>query len=552
MDFLEMTDFISILMRGVSTAFFEEWVWRVVLQGIAVQWMGPLLGISVTSFLFWGCHFHQFGFSQRRKIEFIFFSLLLGFLYEWTHHFTLLVTVHAARNILTLFYRLGVLIVLMGLFVFPVAGHAEEIKMTLREAIVRGLAYNQSIQAKMKEVESEKQHVYEAVRSWLPRISFKVDTNYYKKDNFSQGGTGGVEIAPGISIPGSLLSSTGQAYFKSALGANFEQLLWDDGVVRGEWLRAVANLRLREAELAKEKQEVAKQVVQFFYDILITRRKMRSLTFLKKSREKSLNVFAKRFSSGKLEAIEKELDLAETNNELLEQQAKLKYQQMSFLQWVGYPSFHVRDGELLMEEPFDKLDKGLFPSAMSELEIAVAKTEALQAQSVIDGSGNKPSAQFYTDLNYYRTNEQWTKTFENLDRVLVAGVRLSWSFFDQGKTLARTSATRRAIQGSILEATQLKEQLEIEAKQVEAHIVSQELFRALLKKKLAMLSEKVSIIRRSASLGLSGELEWLNSQAEIEKTEAQRLEVEQSLLLSEFRLNQVKQVEIERGDDGNS
>lgn len=99
--------FFSQTGLHLITALYEELIWRVCLQGIAVIYLGFWSGIVSIAILFWAWHLSHFQGNKYRAGEFLTFSLLLGLTYETTMSYPLIVAIHAMRNIMIVLYRLS-------------------------------------------------------------------------------------------------------------------------------------------------------------------------------------------------------------------------------------------------------------------------------------------------------------------------------------------------------------------------------------------------------------------------------------------------------------
>ena len=88
-----------VLSRFVYVAISEEVIWRVAAQPLAIERLGPALGILLVAAGFTLVHEHFFKNSILVSLEFVGFAFLLGMLYYWTGSLILVIIIHAARNI---------------------------------------------------------------------------------------------------------------------------------------------------------------------------------------------------------------------------------------------------------------------------------------------------------------------------------------------------------------------------------------------------------------------------------------------------------------------
>ena len=101
--------FLSQTGLHLLTALYEELFWRVCMQYFIVKYTGFWPGIGIVAGLFWLSHLTSFAGNRIRALEFLAFSLLLGLFYETTLSYPLVVSIHALRNIMIIWYRLSLI-----------------------------------------------------------------------------------------------------------------------------------------------------------------------------------------------------------------------------------------------------------------------------------------------------------------------------------------------------------------------------------------------------------------------------------------------------------
>lgn len=88
------------LFACLDVSLIEELIYRVAAQGVLIAMTGsPWIAIGVTALVFSVVHRHFFYNHVVDSVEFLAFSLLLGFLYHATGSFMLVVMIHTVRNI---------------------------------------------------------------------------------------------------------------------------------------------------------------------------------------------------------------------------------------------------------------------------------------------------------------------------------------------------------------------------------------------------------------------------------------------------------------------
>lgn len=89
-----------VMLRYVGVSVSEEMIYRVAGQYLVISLLDNApLGILVVALLFAVVHDHFFTNEIGQSVEFVAFALLLGTLYYWTGSLTLIVVIHAVRNI---------------------------------------------------------------------------------------------------------------------------------------------------------------------------------------------------------------------------------------------------------------------------------------------------------------------------------------------------------------------------------------------------------------------------------------------------------------------
>jgi len=109
--FLEVGPFLRFLaetpmlmMRFIAVSITEEIIYRAAAQPLLTAWTGrPMLAVVVVALAFAIVHKHFLKNPPVQSAEFLAFSLLLGGLYYWTNSLSLVVVVHALRNLESLY-----------------------------------------------------------------------------------------------------------------------------------------------------------------------------------------------------------------------------------------------------------------------------------------------------------------------------------------------------------------------------------------------------------------------------------------------------------------
>jgi len=95
----------QILTQG-ATAFWEEILWRVCVQGLFQSLLSGHLSIVLTSLLFWSVHDETFQGCKHRMVDLFIFSIWIGFLFEHTGDIVVCILMHFVRNMMVVGYHL--------------------------------------------------------------------------------------------------------------------------------------------------------------------------------------------------------------------------------------------------------------------------------------------------------------------------------------------------------------------------------------------------------------------------------------------------------------
>lgn len=109
--FLDIAPFVRFLaetpmlvLRFLAVSITEELIYRAAAQPLLVAWIGhPLPAIIIIALSFAVVHKHFLKNPVLQSAEFLAFSLLLGGLYYWTSSLSLVVVIHALRNLESLY-----------------------------------------------------------------------------------------------------------------------------------------------------------------------------------------------------------------------------------------------------------------------------------------------------------------------------------------------------------------------------------------------------------------------------------------------------------------
>lgn len=426
--------------------------------------------------------------------------------------------------------RLFLSAIFVGYCLFlPFFANAEFVRLSLPDAIKRGLSENRDISiAKERLIELEGLKA-EALSSGLPQVS--VNSGYsraWKKQK--------VEIQGQIVTFGSFNTVTA--------GVGVSQLLWDGGRV----LSAVRAARTEKAKgienIRDAEQQVAYQIKETYYEILYTEKVIEVLKEQLKQLKGHLDAIKKRFKEGlesdfslmrqnvEVSNIEPEIINAEKTRELLVNAMKI---------FLVIP----QGDEFVPEGEFEYRSRVL-PDIESLVEKAINRrpdlaAERLRARTLEQFVGMEKSG-FWPNLNF-TTNYESTLQADDFDftqrknsEAFSSAVNLTWTIFDGLKTSAKVKQARAKFYQQNLVATTKEDSVVKEVKDTHLAVLKSRESLATQQKTLELARKSSKIAGERFSAGLMSQLE-LNDTIEAQtKAEEFYLRAAFDCLISEAAL----------------
>ena len=145
---------------------------------------------------------------------------------------------------------------------------AQQVKfLPLSESLDLALKQNQTIIAASQEIKASEAKIREARLNWLPKFNFSADIYHHEKTPYLQSATQEVEIIPGIKIPASFLSSSGNKYYYSNLALSATNLLIDSGKVSSQIAKMLTLKNISEINFLEAKNNTIYKTKENYYKL---------------------------------------------------------------------------------------------------------------------------------------------------------------------------------------------------------------------------------------------------------------------------------------------
>ncbi|MFA5099556.1 MAG: TolC family protein [Candidatus Omnitrophota bacterium] len=309
------------------------------------------------------------------------------------------------------------LIVIMCVFVFPCAAAAEEISMTLDEAVTIALRDNRDVLLKTEDLNKAKAAIAEADASLFPTLT----------------------VSGGWSDTRGLYSKDVGAY---AGQAQARQILYKGGRIVNAIKASEYAYTASEAVLDRTKQDIVLNVKRSFYTLLLGKEFAAVNKEILDNTKEHIDVVRARFQAG--QASESDILNIESALSSVEQAYAAAQSQVeaaqALLRNLLYLDNDVRilPGERFRYEPQEiEYDKAFLKAMQARPEIRQAEAQRNAAARNIEvaKADNRPTV--YASWDYYARSTALTGTSKNRNDYNIVGITVSWPVFDGWLTKAK-------------------------------------------------------------------------------------------------------------------
>lgn len=391
-------------------------------------------------------------------------------------------------------------IIILSLAFICNAVAADEVKLSLQDAVERALRANYDLRSSEEHLHELEAMIGEARSGALPQLDLTGGYDRYLKK-------------PQIFLQGQRFA----VGFNNTYAANlaFTQPLYAAGKVFKALKAAESETRAGKATLADLQEEIKLQVKKTYYQILLINRAIEITKKTLKQLTEQLTVIKARFNKG-LESdytlMRQEVQVSNVEPELSfnEQQKVVFKNTLKVLLAIPVGS------DVTLTEDFkfaakNVPDKGeLVISAMKErqdLAAAAAHLETLKQAVGIEKGGYLPTVNLVADLDWVGQSDQFVLHSRDHYYSLDGGVELKWPIFDGLKTHYRVKQARSQLKIEQNKELQLKDNVESDVLNAHSKYIEAVTRETSQKKALIMAQKAVDISSLRFSEGLTSQLE---------------------------------------------
>lgn len=310
-------------------------------------------------------------------------------------------------------------VIVMAIFLLPAGLRAQELSLSLQEAVAIGLRDNRDILLKAEEVEKAKAKIAEANAGLFPTLDFTGELTYtrglYTKD---------------------LTQTNSQATLK--------QYLYKGGETVNTIRKTRYDLEVSRALLDKEKLQAVLDIEKAFYTLILSRELSDLNKGIVENTRAHLNFIETRYANGQASesdilAVKESLSSVEEAYVLSLNQTESSASLLGNLLYLE-ETIKINPEGGLAYQPRDVLYEEGFLKAMQdrpEIKQYQAQQEADKKAVEIAKAGNRPD--IYASWDYYSRSHKVTVTVNTKDwnDYNVAGLTFSWPVFDGWQTKAK-------------------------------------------------------------------------------------------------------------------
>jgi outer membrane protein TolC len=324
-------------------------------------------------------------------------------------------------------------------------------------------------------------------------------------------------------------------------GVSLQHTLFNWGRTRSGIEVSQIGLKMFESNLMVVQNNVAYQVVQLFYGILVTKEVI-------KVHDKTITALENRFSStkerfeaglaSKFDLLVMEVQIASAKSRKIEALSSLKRLELLFKKLLNRPS----DSEVIVTDSlgFESLSCGsdsLIEAALScrlELEHAKLQEEAALRQLEMTDSFNKPN--LYLTVNYGFRNGYYPNP-DVLRGNFNAGLGMSYPLFDGFKTSSQMDQIKANVKSTQIMSEDIKEAIVMEVKQAILDLQTNMEKILIEQMRTKQAEEALKIADERYTSGLISALDLLDSQTSLETAQLGYLQSVYSYTLSRYAVD---------------
>ncbi len=405
-----------------------------------------------------------------------------------------------------------VLIIILFLSFICNAVAADDVKLSLQDAVERALRANYDLRSSEEHLRELESMIGEAMSGALPQLNFTGGYDRYLKK-------------PQIFLQGQRFT----VGFNNTYAANlaFTQPLYAAGKVFKALKAAESETRAGKASLADLQEEIKLQVKKTYYQILLIDRAIEITKKTLKQLTDQLRTIRERFDKG----LESDYTLMRQEVQVSNMEPELSFneqQKVVFENTLKVLLAIPVESSVALTDGFRFAPKGvpsredLVASAMTErqdLAAAAAHLETLKQAIGIEKGGYLPTVNLVANLDWVGQSDQFVLHAQDHYYSFDGGVEFSWPIFDGLKTHYRVKQAKSQLKIEKNKELQFKDNVQSDVLNAHSKYIEAVTREASQKKSLTLAQKVVE----SSSLRFS---EGLTSQLELNDTILQRDQAE--------------------------
>jgi outer membrane protein len=421
--------------------------------------------------------------------------------------------------------------------------------LTLEESLDIARQTNLSIQSTQEQVESAKAQVRAARAGLLPNLSLSGNYTYFKdlpKSVLEASGGFGPPVPP---APGETPPTTGtdesnlielefgaHHNFQGTLSLRQPVFAW--GRYYYNYQSAKLGLEVAQKELEAAYNQLALDVSEGFYGVLVAQEFVRVAQQTVELVEKQLEVAKQRFEAGaatNFDVLRASVQLANTRSQLIRAQNRVKIAKDAFKNRLNInlnEDVEVQGNLEASVEPFDL--EPLIQTAIEnrpEIYQLDFSKQAGEKQVDVAKTGNRPDLSFFANYQV-DDSERLTK----MNRVWNLGFALNFPIFNGFATRAAVQQAESGVKQVQLQKQQLIDAIEFEVRSAYRNLIETQVLIDVQKETVEQAQESVRLANLRYENGMITNVELTDAQIALAQAEVNRLQTLHDYVVGRARL----------------
>ncbi len=400
--------------------------------------------------------------------------------------------------------------------------------MTLEDCVFEALEGNPNLLDAKEMLSQAGSGVDEARSGYLPNLSLRGSYNF-------------MEETQTVGIPNPVTGRTQDFKLDFTRDYVFQvsasQPLYTGGRVASSYRIAKRSLEISEADLRRVKNEVALEVVQWFYGLLLAREAVGVAEEAVDTAEEFLRIVRARYKTGEassFEVMRAEVEVGNLQPVLISAGNGVALSELALKKAMGVSQHTEIDFVGSFEDPAftltleEAIETGF--TARPEIAMVSVRKEIAEASVGLAKSGRMPS--FSLDLSYDVRTDEITFDSDKIEDTYAGYLTLSLPLFDGLRTKAQISKAMSELRRADIARRNLEDAIELEVRAAFLDIEAAEERLRSQEKNVEMAEEGLGIANERYLQGYATNLEVLDSQLALNTARQNRLHAVHDLNLA--------------------